>query len=185
MREKKHSMKKSVLLLFLAFLLFLFGYNNRPCAAGSYENCWTKCKEIFSDDFCKEACKQYRWKAFAFDKRGIYFYNTKSVTLETHVNLATKKSEKWAKVWIKMIPTEKGREELVKEFGEKYEKAGFYLELCEIDCTEIEFHRLKGILYSSDGEIIEETGRLFFSPWKQVVPRKVIEVLFDEVCSKM
>jgi hypothetical protein len=56
MREKKHSMKKLIVLLFLVF--FLFGCSNCSDVTRSYDNCWTDCKlKKLPDNFCKKACK--------------------------------------------------------------------------------------------------------------------------------
>jgi len=189
MTEKKRSVKKLIVLLLVVF--FLFGCSNRSDITKSYDNCWTDCKKDFSDDFCKKACKRdLRWKYFATARdKGVWFYDTDSVTYTSESVTYTlgsvttsKPPEKRAKVWFKIIPTEKGREELVKEFGEKYKKADFILNLSEISCTQREIHRLEWRIYSSDGEIIEE-GR-DISSWEPITPGSTFEVLFNEVCSK-
>jgi len=180
-------MKKLIVLLFLA--IFLFGCSNCSDITKSYDNCWTECKEHFSHDFCEKACKRdLRWKYLATVRAGVWFYDPESVTHTSESVTYTFRGvtrsqppEKRAKVWSKIIPTEKGWEELGK-YGEKYKKADFILFLSEISCTQRQIHGLEWTIYSSDGEIIEEDKNI--SLWEPIIPGSGLEILFNEVCGK-
>ena len=57
-------------------------------------------------------------------------------------------SQDIVKVWTKLVYTERGVAEMVKEFGKHYENLSYSLELWEINCAEKSpaFYRLPDIL---------------------------------------
>jgi|GEM_PF-1846936 hypothetical protein len=203
-------MKKLIVLLFLAF--FLFGFKNssdafensnlpknckdymsyclkqKPCnyctdiAESYYLHCWLTCKgKEFSVNFCKKECScdlSLRWKFLSMQDLGVYFYDLEGITWS---------SERVAKVWWKEIFTEKGKEERVRKFGEKYKKIDYVLFLSEINCATREIRVLKTSVYSSDGTPITSETSEFYSPfirWELIISMSPGKALFSEVCSK-
>jgi len=158
--------------------------------ATSYLNCWDACKEVkLPDNFCKKACScNFRWKYFGINTSGVYFYDPEDITWS---------SGRVAKVWWKTIYTKEGKERMARGLGKKYKEPGkeveekykkiigYDLDLDEINCATKEFHPLEVSHYSSDGVPVEGATFLgLFTDWEPIIPDTVMEILFNEVCSK-
>jgi len=143
----------------------------------SYITCQDRCEMIkLPHNFCKKACSwdfSLRWKFYWMDDSGAFFYDLEDITWLP---------EKVARVWLKMIPTEKEKEKWIRELGEIYEKIDFYLGLVEIDCAARKIRGLDLYAYSSDGTLIGHATS--YIDWKPIVPESSDEVLFNEVRSK-
>uniref|UniRef100_A0A7C3SNJ7 Surface-adhesin protein E-like domain-containing protein n=1 Tax=Dictyoglomus turgidum TaxID=513050 RepID=A0A7C3SNJ7_9BACT len=202
-------MKKLIVLLFLVF--FLFGFKNSSDAlessnipencrdymsyclkqkprnyctdiTESYLYCWTGCKELLklSDNFCRKTCScdlSLRWKFYWINNFGVCFYDIESITWSS-----TWLSKRVAKVWWKIIYTEKGKEEMARNFGEKYKKIDYSLALNEFDCATKKVRDLELYNYFLDGEVVE--NHTYSSSWKSIIPESSLEALFNELCSK-
>ena len=92
-------------------------------------------------------------------------------------------SEDIVKVWTKLVYTERGIVELVKEFGKHYENLSYSLELLEIDCAEKKHRLLSTTAYSLEGNILytNQAGSRP-PPWKIISRESVEESLYKALC---
>jgi len=122
---------------------------------------------------CAEAWAE-DWRLYA--KTDLYecFYNSEDMI---------RSSEDIVKVWAKLVYTERGVIEMVKEFGKHYENLSYSLELWEINCAGKK-HRLLSITsYSVEGNILyTNQAGVAPPPWKIISRESVGESLYKAVC---
>jgi hypothetical protein len=114
------------------------------------------------------------WRLYA--KTDLYecFYNAEDMI---------RSSEDIVKVWAKLVYTERGVIEMVKEFGKHYENLTYSLELWEINCAGKKHRLLSITAYSVEGNILytNQTG-VAPPPWKIISRESVGESLYKAVC---
>ena len=92
-------------------------------------------------------------------------------------------SEDIVKVWAKLVYTERGVIEMVKEFGKHYENLSYSLELWEIDCAKKKQRILSITEYSVEGSILYmNPAKSRPSAWKSISLESVGESLYKTVC---
>jgi hypothetical protein len=122
---------------------------------------------------CAEAWAE-NWRLYA--KTDLYecFYDAENIV---------RSSEDIVEVWAKLVYTERGVVELVKEFGKHYENLSYSLELWEINCAEKKHRLLSTTAYSVEGNILytNQAGSRP-PPWKIISRESVGESLYKAVC---
>jgi hypothetical protein len=122
---------------------------------------------------CAEAWAE-DWRLYA--KTDLYecFYNSEDMI---------RSSEDIVKVWAKLVYTERGVIEMVKEFGKHYENLSYSLELWEINCAGKKHRLLSITAYSLEGNILytNQTG-VAPPPWRIISRESVGESLYKAVC---
>ena len=122
---------------------------------------------------CAEAWAE-DWRLYA--KTDLYecFYNSEDMI---------RSSEDIVKVWAKLVYTEKGVIEMVKEFGKHYENLSYSLELWEINCAGKKHHLLSITAYSLEGNILyTNQAGVAPPPWRIISRESVEESLYKAVC---
>jgi len=86
-------------------------------------------------------------------------------------------------VWTKLVYTERGIIEMVKEFGKHYENLSYSLELWEMNCAEKKHRLLSTTAYSVEGNILytDQAGNRP-PPWKIISRKSVGESLYKTLC---
>jgi hypothetical protein len=114
------------------------------------------------------------WKLYA--KTDLYecFYDAEDMI---------RSSQDIAEVWTKLVYTERGVVEMVKEFGKHYENLSYSLELWEINCAEKKHRLLSTTAYSVEGNILYTNQAGSHSPpWKIISRESVEESLYKALC---
>ncbi|MBO8144204.1 MAG: hypothetical protein H0Z16_06455 [Thermodesulfobacterium sp.] len=172
---------------FLLLTMFLFEFNYGYSQKNDFEEaikekiikvCKEYCRIYNSPKFCKRICEveisDPRWIFLGFDSSGsARFYDSKSLSTSDNI----------VKVWVKIIYSERAKQEYIKEKGRKYENLDLSLDLLEIDCTKKIFQILSFIYYASDGSVIDSYDYPeFLADWNPIPPDSMIEALFKKIC---
>ncbi|MGD0406007.1 MAG: surface-adhesin E family protein [Candidatus Bathyarchaeia archaeon] len=114
------------------------------------------------------------WRLYA--KTDLYecFYNAEDMI---------RSSQDIVEVLTKLVYTERGVVEMVKEFGKHYENLSYSLELWEINCAEKKHRLLSTTTYSVEGNILytNQAGSRP-PPWKIISRESVEESLYKALC---
>ena len=103
----------------------------------------------------------------------LFFYDPKSLSTSDNI----------VKVWVKLIFTERGKQDCIKRYGEKYKNLDHALGLFKIDCTKRKVQILSSIYYASDGSVINSYNYPESSTeWYPIPPESGEEYLFKRVC---
>jgi hypothetical protein len=85
----------------------------------------------------------------------------------------------------KKIYSERERQNVIKQSGERYENFDYYLRFVKIDCSKIRFQPLSIIEYAFDGSTINQIEMPeSLNTWRLIPPSSMMELLFKEVCKK-
>jgi hypothetical protein len=173
-------------LVFLFLILLLLGLNFSCSKKIDSEETIKKCKDECSKynnndpDFCNRICEKEifdpRWKFFIFDKEGsAWFYDLESISTSHDI----------VPVWMKVIVSERVRQNRIKKIGKKAEKFNLGLLFFQIDCSGKKYRWLAEIAYDYNGSILEEKNYSENSTiWVPIPPNTLIEQLSKEVCKK-
>jgi hypothetical protein len=174
---------KKLFFLFLVLLLLGFNYScsKKIDSEETIKKCKDECSNINDPDFCRRICEKEilnpRWKFLGFDDDdgSALFYDLESISTSHDI----------VPVWIKTICSERVRQNKIKEIGKKAEKLDCVLWFFQIDCSKKRYRWLGGIVYASNGSILEEKNYSENSTiWVPIPPDTRIEQLFKEVCKK-
>jgi len=111
------------------------------------------------------------WILYNFDDLNIRYYDAETIT---------RPSKDIVRVWVKWKYTYKGRIEIVKRLGEKYENIDFTVALEEINCSDRTKQNLSLDDYSLDGKTMFSTSGEY--RWNYIVSRSAAEALYGAVC---
>jgi len=111
------------------------------------------------------------WILYNFDDLNIRYYDAETIT---------RPSKDIVRVWVKWEYTYKGRIEIVKRLGEKYENIDFTVALEEINCSDKTKQNLSLDDYSKDGKTMFSTSGEY--RWNYIVSRSAAEALYGAVC---
>ncbi len=111
------------------------------------------------------------WILYSFDDLNIRYYDAETIT---------RPSKDIVRVWVKWEYTYKGRIEIVKKLGDKYENIDFTVALEEIKCSDRTKQNLSLDDYSKDGKTIFSTSAEY--GWNYIVSGSAAEVLYGAVC---
>ena len=114
------------------------------------------------------------WRLYANTDLYECFYDAENIV---------RSSEDIVKVWAKLVYTERGVIEMVKEFGKHYENLSYSLGLWEINCAGKKHRLLSTTAYSLEGNILytNQAGSRP-PPWKIISRESVEESLYKAVC---
>jgi len=111
------------------------------------------------------------WILYNFNDLNIRYYDAETIT---------RPSKDIVRVWVKWEYTYKGRIEIVKRLGEKYENIDFTVALEEINCSDRTKQNLSLDDYSKDGKTIFSTSGAY--GWNYIVSGSPAETLYRAVC---
>lgn len=87
-------------------------------------------------------------------------------------------------VWVKVIVSERARQNRIIKIGKKAEKLNLGLLFLQIDCSKKKYRTLAEIAYDYNGLILEEKNYPEnLTIWEPIPPTTLIEQLFNEVCN--
>ncbi len=111
------------------------------------------------------------WKLYYVEEEFLAYYDAQSIT---------RPSKNIIRVWVRWDWREKGKLDMVKDFGKIMENLSHSKLLIEMDYVEKKDHWLSWIDYDHKGKIINS----FSSPseWDFVTPETVGESLYEAVC---
>jgi hypothetical protein len=112
------------------------------------------------------------WKYMGYTDFGVYYYDAENII---------RPSENIVRVWTKIIYSEAGVNQWVKDSGKRYRNLDYSITLFEYNCPDKMFKGLSVTLYSKDGNII--TDFTADNPKRAFIrPETFEEVMFNAVC---
>ena len=111
------------------------------------------------------------WKFIGDNETFSYFYDTDNIT---------RSSDGLMRVWSKVIYTDQGVMDYVKDYGEEYKDLIYSLKRFEINCVEKNYRPLSMINYSKEKVI--DSVNFNKSEWDIFIPESIGESLYKEVC---
>jgi len=122
---------------------------------------FTTCPEVSAAD----------WRFYTRSEFGLYQYDAEGVT---------HRSKSLVRVHQKLILSDRGTTNLVRELGKEYENSKEIITLREIDCTGKKSRILELIYYENGGVIKRES----YEPieWDSIIPDSVDDILYHVVC---
>ena len=111
------------------------------------------------------------WKLYSNNENFIGYCDTQSIT---------RLSKNIVRVWVRWDWKEKGKLDMLKDFGKIMENLSHSKLLIEIDCVEKKNHRLSWTDYDNKGKMIDSISSP--SEWDFITPETVAESLYKAVC---
>lgn len=111
------------------------------------------------------------WRYINQAYAGMYFYDADRVT---------RSSEGVVRVWIKVLYTEKGVNDMVSLLGKKYETLSYAIALFEYHCGNKEKEIVPIAFYSEDGKLLIPAKQI--SNWNFMSPDSIDEALYRILC---
>lgn len=111
------------------------------------------------------------WKFIGDNETFSYFYDTDNIT---------RSSDGLMRVWSKVIYTDQGVMDYVKDYGEEYKDLIYSLKRFEINCVEKNYRPLSMINYSKEKVI--DSVNFNKSEWDIFIPESIGESLYKAVC---
>ena len=118
------------------------------------------------------------WKYLGDSEAGQYYLDRGSITLLP---------ENTVTVWFKIVFTDRGVIEVMKQLGTRYENISEFVALENLNCVKKTHRALSKTYFSKGGMAISssETGDFkMLKEWKQIIPGTLTELIYDEVCEE-
>ena len=112
------------------------------------------------------------WRLYTKSEFGLYQYDAEGVNYFSRCLV---------RIWQKIVLSDRGRTDLVRELGKEYGDVKEIITFREIDCAGKK-SRILGLIYCSEkGEVIKGES---YEPieWDVIIPDSVDYVLYHEVC---
>jgi hypothetical protein len=112
------------------------------------------------------------WKFYSQTAEALYYFDAKS---------ETPSDKNVIRVQVRLNFTDKGLNEMVEKFGERYRNISHELNDYEINCADKMFRVLAVTRYSKEGKILLTVSR-DEAGWTSIPPDSTSESLYKEVC---
>ena len=112
------------------------------------------------------------WKYIGQTYAGMYFYDAGRIT---------GRSEGIPRVWIKVLYTEKGVNDMVRLLGEKFETLSYAIALFEYNCGDKKKEIIPIRFYSEDRKLLIPADNKIFN-WNFMSPDSIDEALYKTLC---
>jgi hypothetical protein len=86
------------------------------------------------------------------------------------------------KIWVRVVFSEKGKKDFIKENGKEYENISHILSHVNLNCSSREYYEVYASLYDISGKSIEGSEGSPDPKWNPIVPRTSGEALYNAVC---
>ena len=122
------------------------------------------------------------WKVLSITDTSIVYYDSESITSspKSITQLWTTPSPEVVKVWFKMIYSDKGIIENVKNLGKEYADVRESKHFSELNCQNKKIRTLSQITYSKESNVVFSSDRP--SGWSFIVPDSIGDLLYQAVC---
>jgi len=119
------------------------------------------CGEVWGQD----------WKLFKKTDDAKFYYDKEDIT---------RSPEKIVKVWIRQVYAKKGKMDMIKLVGPRYENLSYSINSLEFDCRAKLIHFLSMTYYSKNGDVLD----LENSPdkWESIPSNSTFDALYRKVC---
>ena len=111
------------------------------------------------------------WKLLKKTEDAKFYYNKKDIT---------DSPQKIVKVWIRQVYTKKGKMNMIKLVGPRYENLSYSINSLEFDCGGKLIHFLSMTYYSKNGDVLDLENPS--DKWESIRPGSVFDVLNKKVC---
>jgi len=113
-----------------------------------------------------------KWETFGSTSDGSWFYDGTRIT---------RPSKDVVRVWAKLVWSDKGRVDNVKEYGEKFRTLDYTLALIEIHCGDKRIRALSQSAYSTNRDLLSSFDREN-AFWNFMSPDSVMDHLRKAIC---
>ncbi len=111
------------------------------------------------------------WKLFKKTEDAKFYYDKHDITYLSH---------KMVKVWIRQVYTKKGKIDMIKLVGPRYESLSYSINSLEYDCAAKMVRFLSMTYYSKSGDVLHLENPP--DQWESIPVNSMFEVLFKKVC---
>jgi len=112
------------------------------------------------------------WKLFKKTDDAKFYYDKKDVTHSP---------QRIVKVWIRQVYTKKGKMDMIKLVGPRYENLSYSINFLEFDCRAKLIHFLSMTYYSKNGDVLDLENPA--DQWESVPPNSMFDALHKKICN--
>ncbi len=112
------------------------------------------------------------WTLFKKTEDATFYYDKKDVT---HLG------QRIVKVWIRQVYTKKGKMDMIKLVGARYETLNHSVNSLEFDCGTKLLRFLSMTYYSKNGDVLDLENPP--DKWESVPPNSMFDALYKKVCN--
>jgi hypothetical protein len=111
------------------------------------------------------------WKLFKKTEDAKFYYDKKDVT---------QSPQKIVKVWIRQVYTKKGKMDMIKLVGPRYENLGYSINSLEFGCEAKLIHFLSMTYYSKNEDVLDLENPP--DKWESIPPNSMFDALYKKIC---
>ncbi len=111
------------------------------------------------------------WKLFKKTEDAKFYYDKKDITHPT---------QNIVKVWIRQVYTDKGKMDMIKLVGPRYESLSYSINSLEFDCGDKKVRFLSMAYYTKKGDVLDLENHP--DKWEPIPANSMFDALFKKVC---
>jgi hypothetical protein len=111
------------------------------------------------------------WKLLKKTEDAKFYYNKKDII---------DSPQKIVKIWMRQVYTKKGKMNMIKLVGPRYENLSYSINSLELDCGAKLIHFLSMTYYSKNGDVLDLENPS--DKWESIRPDSVFDALHKKVC---
>jgi hypothetical protein len=111
------------------------------------------------------------WILFKKTEDAKFYYDKKDVT---------QSPQKLVKVWIRQVYTKKGKMDMIRLVGPRYENLSYSINSLEFGCEAKRIRFLSMTYYSKNGDVLDLENPP--DKWESIPPNSMFDALYKKIC---